>query len=85
VFVNPRNGGQEVAIEEAKVGNVAIGLMEQRGDYGDDATIDHVMVIAAVHHPGGDIVHFAVSEAMPNYVGIGLLRKVQTHLEAAGP
>jgi hypothetical protein len=70
-----------MTIEPAKIGTVAAGLMDQLEQYGDDATIDHVMVIAAVDYPGGDTVHYAVSEPMSNYVGIGLLRTILVRLE----
>jgi hypothetical protein len=71
-------------LDETKIGIVAANLMEQLdstyGD-GDDATIEHVMIIAAVDRPGADTVHFAASEGVANYEGIGLLRTVLLKLE----
>ena len=71
-------------LDERKIGLVAANLMEQLGaTYGDGATIEHVMIIAAVDRPGADTVHFAASDGVAHYEGIGLLRTVLLRLESS--
>ncbi|MGH3102763.1 MAG: hypothetical protein ACRDN6_01525 [Gaiellaceae bacterium] len=71
-------------IDHAKLGNVSARLMETLDQYGDDANISHVIVIAAIDTPGEDTVHFAVSEGMAQYVAMGLLKKTLNVVESGG-
>jgi hypothetical protein len=68
-----------MAIDQSKIGTVAAQLMEQLEDaYGDEASIDTVMIIVAVDRGEGseDVVHRAASPGTPAHVGIGLLTVV---------
>jgi hypothetical protein len=73
-----------VAIEQAKVGEVAARMMEaldQHG-YGEDAEITEVMLVVAVEHnteagARSTNVHWTPNPGMAPHVGIGLLTQVR--------
>lgn len=72
-----------MAIDQTRLGAVAAELMDDlAGNYGDDAELKHVVIIATVDHGGGtlDTTHWKITPGMPNYVGIGLLELVKHHL-----
>jgi hypothetical protein len=70
-----------MAIDQAKIGTVAARLMEElERAYGEDATIDHVMLLVAVDQPGQDTIHFNVSEGIGTYEGLGMLEVVRQRL-----
>lgn len=64
-------------IDQSKIGVVAAELMDQLEAYGPEAEIDHVMVIVTVDHGTQDTVHYAVSEGIAVYQGVGLMEYVK--------
>ena len=72
-----------MAIDQSKLGAVAAELMDDlENNYGDDAELTNVVIIATVDHGGGtlDTTHWKVTPGMPNYIGVGLLELVKHHL-----
>jgi hypothetical protein len=70
-----------MALDQAKIGNVAARLMEQLEEiYGEDAMIEHVMLLVAVDQTGRHTIHFNVSEGIAPYEGIGMLEVVRQRL-----
>ena len=70
-----------MAIDQAKIGEVAAYLMEvlDEYEYEEDAEITDVLLIVAVNHHGGNStrVHWGVSDGQPTHVGLGLLDYVR--------
>ena len=72
-----------MAIEQARVGEVAAQMMDTlEQQYGEDAEITDVMVIAAVEYDNGAAskVHSSSSPGMPTHVALGLLTQAQVHI-----
>jgi pyruvate kinase len=73
-----------MAIEQARVGEVAAQMMDalEQQQYGEDAEITDVMLIAAVDYDNGatTTVHYSSSAGMPTHVALGLLTHVQVHI-----
>ena len=73
-----------MAIEQARVGEVAAQMMDtlEQQQYGEDAEITDVMLIAAVDYDNGatTTVHYSSSSGMPTHVALGLLTHVQIHI-----
>ncbi len=73
-----------MAIEQARVGEVAAQMMDtlEQQQYGEDAEITDVMVIAAVEYDNGakSKVHSSSSPGMPTHVALGLLTQAQVYI-----
>ncbi len=74
-----------MAIEQARVGEVAAQMMDtlEQQQYGEDAEITDVMLIAAVDYDDNGAtsrVHYSSSPGMPTHVALGLLTHVQVHI-----
>jgi hypothetical protein len=70
-----------VAIDQQKVGLVAARLMESlETKYGEDARLETVALLVTVDHGDQTSVEFALSEATPPHVAIGLLEYVSRNL-----
>ena len=73
-----------MAIEQARVGEVAAQMMDtlERQQYGEDAEITDVMLIAAVDYDNGatSTVHYSSSPGMPTHVALGLLTQAQVYI-----
>ena len=74
-----------MAIEQARVGEVAAQMMDtlEQQQYGEDAEITDVMVIAAVEYDDNGAksrVHSSSSPGMPTHVALGLLTQAQVYI-----
>lgn len=72
-----------MAIDPSKLGNVAAKLMETlEANYGEDAELGAILLIAAVDHENGTqtTVHYSVSDGLPVHEGLGLLQHVQNSI-----
>jgi len=73
-----------VALEQARVGEVAARLMDSldHQGFGEDAEITDVMLIVAVDHGGGAAtsIHSSSSPGMPTHAKMGLLMYTQSVL-----
>ena len=73
-----------MAIEQARVGEVAAQMMDtlEQQQYGEDAEITDVMLIAAVDYDNGatTTVHYSSSPGMPTHVALGLLTQSQVYI-----
>ena len=73
-----------MAIEQARVGEVAAQMMDalEQQQYGEDAEITAVMLIAAVEYDNGakSKVHTSSSPGMPTHVALGLLTQAQVYI-----
>ncbi len=69
-----------MAIDQAKVGEVAAGIMEvlDEYEYGGEAEITDVLLIVAVNHSGNSTrVHWRVNPGQATHVVLGLLEYVR--------
>ena len=75
-----------MAIDQARVGEVAAQMMDtlEQQQYGEDAEITAVMLIAAVEYDNGasskSKVHTSSSPGMPTHVALGLLTQAQVYI-----
>ncbi len=73
-----------MAIEQARVGEVAAQMMEILDQYGyaEDAEITDIMIVVAVDHNNGaeNRVHWSTSPHMHMHTSLGLLMRVQLAL-----
>ena len=73
-----------MAIDQARVGEVAAQMMDTlEQQYGEDAEITDVMLIAAVDYDDNGAtttVHYSSSPGMPTHVALGLLTQAQVYI-----
>lgn len=72
-----------MAVDRTKIGEVAARLMDQLEEsHGEDAQLESVMIIASITNDADkqSVVHYSVSDGMPQHVGLGLLAMVQNNL-----
>jgi hypothetical protein len=79
-----KRGALIVALDQARVGEVTVRLMESLDEqgFGEDAEITDVVLTVAVDHEGGakTSVHFSSSPGMPTHAKMGLLTYAQSVL-----
>ncbi len=73
-----------MALDQARVGEVTVRLMESLDEqgFGEDAEITDVVLIVAVDHEGGAAtsIHFSSSPGMLTHAKLGLLAYTQSVL-----